>query len=104
MEVRIVQEEPNPEHVDADFIRISTSSDPDDDTVTLATIQRVIDKSKGRPAAQAVWNVKTLVMKQPMSIDAAVGFATRYAQRKNIGVIYTDRLSPEAPGPAEGPK
>lgn len=81
-------------------MRVSTSADPNDDTVTLATIERIIDRSNGKRDANPPWKIKTLVMNQPMSVDAAVGLATRYAERKNVPVIYTDQR-PGARGGAE---
>lgn len=91
MEVRIMREASQEECKDADFIRVSTSADPNDDTVTLATIERIIDKSNGRKRPTPARKIKTLLTNQPMSVDAAVGFATRYAERKNVPVIYTDQ-------------
>ena len=73
-----------------DFVRVSTCSDPSDDTVTLATIQRIVDKPEGTPEAEARRHVKTLVFEHPMSIDAAIGFAECYAERKKIPVVYAD--------------
>jgi hypothetical protein len=66
---------------------VHTCSDPVDDTVTLATIERVTDRVKdGAPKKR----VKPLVVRQPMSPDDAVGLATRYAERKHIAVVYAD--------------
>lgn len=98
MEVRIVRDASAEECGDADFIRVSTSSDPNDDTVTLATIQRVVHRSEAAAAAKPAHKIKTLIMKQPMSVDAAVGLATRYAERKNISVIYTHHVADEQRG------
>jgi hypothetical protein len=67
---------------------VHTYADPGDDTVTLATIERVIDKAKeGTSAAK---RIKTLLERQPMSVDAALVLATSYAERKQIPVVYTD--------------
>jgi len=92
MSVRIVPRDPSQPCPATDFVRVTTCSDPNDDTVTLATIQRIVDESataKHRPY------VKTLIMGRPMSPDAALGFATRYAQRKKIPVVYTEFDQPE---------
>ena len=76
---------------DSDYLCVSTCSDPNDDTVTLATIQRVVEKIDDEQHRKPKRNVKTLVMEAPMSPDAALGFATRYAERKQIPVIYTKK-------------
>lgn len=72
-----------------DYVRVSTVKDPFDDTVTLATIQRIIenDPDRGENSRQFI---KTIVLKQPMSSDAAVGLAACYAERKNISCVVTD--------------
>ena len=88
MAVKIVAQEESRELPDRDYVRVSTCSDPLDDTVTLATIQRFVEKQR-LDGARGV-HVKTLVMRKPMSSDEALGFATCYAERKNIPVVYTD--------------
>ena len=89
MSVRIVEEHSAVEHQESDYLRVSTCSDPVDDTVTLATIQRFIEKAPADKLAPARV-VKTIVLLKPMSSDQALGFATCYAERKNIPVVYTD--------------
>jgi hypothetical protein len=89
MAVKVIAQQESREQPESDYVRVSTCSDPLDDTVTLATIQRFIEKDRGEGAAAKV-HVKTLVMRQPMSSDEALGFATCYAKRKNIPVVYTD--------------
>lgn len=89
MTVRIVAEGSSGGQAGGDYLRVSTCSDPLDDTVTLATIQRFVVKLHSDIAA-ARTHVKTLVLRQPMTADEALGFATRYAERKNIPVILTD--------------
>lgn len=71
----------------ADFVRVETHTAPDDDTVTLATIQRVIDKNCGIAREEPVWRIKTLLRECPMSPEQAVGLATLYARRKGIPVV-----------------
>jgi hypothetical protein len=93
MEVRVVCQESTEPCPAADFVRVSTCSDPNDDTVTLATIQRVVEKNDAKKIGHR-WHVKTLIMEQPMSADEALGFATRYAARKNIPVVYTEFQPP----------
>jgi hypothetical protein len=91
MTVRIVHLEDAPPSAEHDFVRVSTCPDPNDDTVTLATIQRVVDKTDEEiPAAEPKRYVKTLVLEHPMSVDAAIGFAACYAERKKIPVIYAE--------------
>ena len=89
MTVRIVPASQSPERGDSDYLKVSTCCDPSDDTVTLATIQRFVAKQQA-PESSPPIHVKTLVSRQPMSTDEALGFATCYAERKNIPVVYTD--------------
>ena len=89
MSVRIVTECEQQERPGSDYVRVSTCADPFDDTITLATIQRFVEKQRLDQAARGV-HVKTLVMKRPMTTDQALGLATCYAARKNIPVVYTD--------------
>jgi hypothetical protein len=89
MTIRIVPEDSSGNQTGGDYVRVSTCTDPLDDTVTLATIQRFVVRLRIE-AAEAQLHVKTLVLRQPMSNDEALGFATRYAERKNIPVILTD--------------
>lgn len=88
-DVRIVNGNSNQAGETDDYVRVCTSSDPADDTVTLATIQRFV----ARPVTKekdAPWRVKTLILDKPMSLDAALGLATCYAKRKHIPVVLTD--------------
>jgi hypothetical protein len=89
MTVKIVAEHQSSDCPGNDYVRVSTCSDPLDDTVTLATIQRFVERQRKDDASKAV-HVKTLVMKQPMTTTEALGLATCYAARKNIPVVYTD--------------
>ena len=89
MSVRVVPQESSQICTGSDYVRVSTCSDPLDDTVTLATIQRFVERKRQDEAAGRI-HVKTLVMKRPMTCEQAIGFATRYAERKNIPVVYTD--------------
>ena len=91
MTVRIVPARTAASCSATDFVRVSTASDPNDDTVTLATIQRVVEKTDTeRPGPK--WHVKTLIMECPMTPDAALGLATCYAERKRIPIVFTDLL------------
>ena len=87
MTVKIVQERLSRRDSDGEYLHVRTFSAPDDDTVTLATIQRVVDKNYGLEEAEPEWRVKTIVLEKPMSDDEAVGFATCYAHRKGISTI-----------------
>lgn len=89
MAVRIVNRCESAARLGSDYVRVSTCSDPLDDTVTLATIQRFVEKQRKEQAARDV-HVKTLVLRKPMSVDAALGLAKCYAKRKNIPVVYTE--------------
>ena len=91
MAVRIVSSEFNEgESPERDYLQVRTRTSPEDDTVTLATIQRCIDKGGDVATSGTTWKVRTLVADQPMSRDEAMGFATRYAERKNIPVVVAD--------------
>jgi hypothetical protein len=100
MEVRVVHQESAQSCPATDFVRVSTCSDPNDDTVTLATIQRVVEKKDAKKIGHR-WHVKTLIMERPMSPDEALGFATRYAARKQIPVVCTEFQSPLETAPAK---
>lgn len=90
MEVRIVRHEQVQRCPEGDYVRVCTCCDPKDDTVTLATIQRVVDKCGDALESKPKRYVKTLVMERPMSPDAALGFATCYAERKRIPIVYAE--------------
>ena len=85
MEVRVLAALPPSGCPEQDYIRVHTDTDPLDDTVVLATIERVTDRSKGK-----VKRVKTIVARQRMSADAALDLATSYAEWKQVPVVYTD--------------
>ena len=85
MGVRIVADDSLDDRTTTDFVRVRTYSAPEDDTVTLATIQRFVEKTNGE-----AWKIRTLVEEQPMTPDQALGLATCYAERKNIPVVVSD--------------
>lgn len=94
MEVRVVHALPTCQRAETDYVRVHTCAAPDDDTVTLATIERVVEKGDVEPAdgespAKRV-KIKTLIMRRPMTEDAALDLATSYAERKKISVVYAD--------------
>jgi hypothetical protein len=73
-------------------VRVHTCSAPFDDTVTLATIERVVEKANPKldEGETLVKRVKTVIMRQPMTPDEALELATSYAERKHIEVVYAD--------------
>ena len=85
MEVRVLAAPPSSGYPDQDYICVHTATDPFDDTVVLATIERMTDRTKG-----TVKRVKTLLARQRMSADAALDLATSYAERKQVPDVYTD--------------
>jgi hypothetical protein len=93
MEVRVVCAQPSPSCPETDYVRVRTYSDPLDDTVTLATIERVVEKAGGVSPLRTrlAKRVKTLIMRQRMSLEEALGLATSYAERKHIPVVYADQ-------------
>ena len=72
-----------------EYVAVRTCRDPLDETVMLATIQRVVEKTVRKTPTEPQWHVKTLVLAKPMSADAAIGFATLYAERKHIPCVFT---------------
>ncbi|RPI56721.1 MAG: hypothetical protein EHM50_12045 [Lysobacterales bacterium] len=91
MEVRVLSAPPSgcPEK---DYICVHTDADPLDDTVVLATIERVTDGTKGK-----VKHVKTLLARVRMTVDAALGLATSYAEWKQVPVVYSNSLPRHTP-------
>ena len=86
MEVRVLNARPAVGRPERDYLRVHTCSDPENDTVTLATIERVTDKTV--QAKSTTTRVRTLVERRPMSPHAALELATSYAERKQIPVVY----------------
>ncbi|HVS22875.1 MAG TPA: hypothetical protein VMU03_04055, partial [Gammaproteobacteria bacterium] len=77
---------------ETDYVRVHTCAAPDDDTVTLATIERVVEKVNSDPedVKPLIKRVKTLIMRLPMTVAEALDLATSYAERKKIPVVYAD--------------
>ena len=73
-----------------DYLHVYTWTSPDDAAVTLATIQRYIDSGEEVDEGGTTWRIRTLLANHPMSLDEAMGFARRYAERKNIPLVVTD--------------
>ena len=91
MEVRVLTAPPSSGYPEQDYICVHTDTDPLDDTVVLATIERVTDRTKGK-----VKRVKTLLARQRMSADAAIDLATSYAEWKQVPVVYAEPLARQA--------
>ena len=88
MEVRVLTAPPSSGYPEQDYICVQTDADPLDDTVVLATIQRVTDRTKGK-----VKRVKTLLKRARMPADVALDLATSYAEWKQVPVVYADPLT-----------
>jgi hypothetical protein len=88
MEVRVLTAPPSSARLEQDYIRVHTDADPLDDTVVLATIERVTDRVK--EGATHVKRVKTLITRLRMSAHAALDLATSYAEWKQVPVVYAD--------------
>ena len=91
MDVRVVCALRPMSYPEQDYVRVHTCTDPLDDTVTLATIERIVDKTKVTEEAPERKRIKTLIERQPMTQDEALVLATSYAERKGIPVVYADR-------------
>jgi hypothetical protein len=88
MEVQVLTAPPSSDCPEQDYICVHTDFDPLDDTVVLATIERVTDRTKGR-----VKRVRTLLARQRMSADAAIDLAMSYAEWKQVPVVYADPIA-----------
>jgi hypothetical protein len=85
MEVRVLTAAPSSGYPEQDYICVHTDTDPLDDTLVLATIERVTDRTKGKRK-----RVRTLITRQRMSVDAAIDLATSYAEWKQVPVVYAE--------------
>lgn len=83
-----MDERSTPALSEPDYVRVRVFPDPDQDTMTLATIERIVSKPDPKRAS-LTQRVKKLVEKQPMTRDAALGFARLYAARKRIKLVLT---------------
>jgi hypothetical protein len=90
MEVRVLSAAPPSACPERDYIRVHADVDPLDDTVVLATIERITDRAKDDGATK---RVKTLVARQRMPADTAIVLALSYAERKQVPVVYADSLA-----------
>jgi hypothetical protein len=90
MGIQVVTDEgPIPGHTN-EYVNVRVQPDPTDQTVTLVTIERIVEKRVVRHPSDSPWHVRTIVCDQRMSPDAAIGFATCYAERKQIPVVYAN--------------
>lgn len=90
MGIQVVKDEGSiPGHTN-EYVSVRLQADPSDHTVTLVTIERIVEKRVVKDPADSPWHIRTIVCDQPMSADAAIGFATCYAERKQIPVVYAN--------------
>jgi hypothetical protein len=92
MDVRVICALPAWNRPETDYVRVHTSAAADDDTVVLATIERVVDRDAGEPAERCslTRRVKTLISRRMTAREAFV-LARSYAKRKKIRVVYADQ-------------
>ncbi len=88
MEVKVLNVRPSSGSSEPDYVRVHTEPEPFDDTVVLATIERVTDRAK--PGEAVTQRIKTIVARRPMSVAAVLTLAMSYAARKHIPVVYAD--------------
>jgi hypothetical protein len=88
MDIKVLNVSPLSGTREPDYLRVHTEPESIDDTVVLATIERVTDRAK--PGEVVMQRVKTLVARQLMPADAVLTFAMSYAARKHIPVVYAD--------------
>ena len=88
MEVRVLRAPPPSNGPDKDYVRVHSCADPLDDTVTLTTIERIVDR-EGKAKRKLV---KPLLVRQRLPLDVALDLATSYAERKHIPVVYDDTV------------
>ncbi len=88
MEVKVLNVRSSPGSSEPDYIRVHTEPEPFDDTVVLATIERVTDRAK--PGEAVTQRIKTLVARRLMPAEAVLTLAMSYAVRKHIPVVYAD--------------
>src|SRR4051794_34496861 len=81
MEVKVLNVRPSPGSLEPDYLRVHTEPEPFDDTVVLATIERVTDRAK--PGEEVTQRIRILVARCPMPADAVLTLAMSYAARKH---------------------
>jgi hypothetical protein len=90
-DVRVLKTWPAAGEPEPDYLRVHTEPEPLDDTVVLATIERVTDRTELGPAGKS--RVKTLLARAPMPVDAVLTLAMSYAVRKHIPVVYAEPVA-----------
>jgi hypothetical protein len=88
MSIQVVKDEQRIPGSTNEYVSVRVQPDPFDHTVTLVTIERIVEKRVVKDPGDSPWHIRTLVCDQPMTPDAAIGFATCYAERKQIPVVY----------------
>ncbi|MEO8463727.1 MAG: hypothetical protein ABI640_00160 [Gammaproteobacteria bacterium] len=88
MDVKVLNMLPSPGSSEPDYVRVHTEPEPFDDTVVLATIERVTDRAKA--GEEITQRIKTIVARRPMPVTAVLTFAMSYAARKHIPVVYAE--------------
>ncbi len=93
MHVRIVNDRSVEAVAEPDYLRVHVAPDPDDDTVTLATIERITAWGSEEAALRkkCAQQVRPLVVNCPMSPEDALVLAKRYAEHKNIGLVLAEQ-------------
>jgi len=90
MSIHVVKDDDRFSDRTNEYVSVHVQPDPLDHTVTLVTIERIVEKRVVQHPSDSPWHVRTIVCDQPMTPDAAIGFATRYAERKQIPVVYAN--------------
>ncbi len=88
MDVRVIDERAAAVTSEPDFIRVRVHRRDTEDALAVTTIERVVHRSIVKPSSSPR-RVKTLIERQPMTFDAALGFAKLYAASKNIKLVLT---------------
>lgn len=88
MDVRVVDERTMAAMSEPDFVRVRVLRRDAGDDLAITTIERVVRRNVVKPSLPAR-KVKTLIERQPMTFDAALGFAKLYAKSKNIKLVLT---------------
>ena len=91
MDVQVLNVGSKQDRSEPDYVRVHTEPEPLDDTVVLATIERVTDRAESNAAGKT--RIKTLFSRRPMPVEAVLTFAMSYAARKHIPVVYTEPLA-----------
>ena len=94
MDVRIINEQLEIV-AEPDYLRVQVTADPADDTVTLATIERITAWGSQEAAMRkkTARQVRPLVVNRPMSSEEALVLAKSYAEHKHIAVVLADQPS-----------